>query len=702
MKDETRRKLTCALALLAGFSFGPAVPVAAVSRDMLHDVSGEIASLRQARDEIMYYHQAQADVKRARADLAEAKAGLAEARRGRAEAAANLKQVRDNLAAVQKQLQAAQQALVTAQQISSQRTQQALAAQRAVAALAPSVWQAQAERDARQRQAEALQAQADALDREAEAQEAAQEADLEARRVAAVQQALAAVNYEQNRLLDAEDMVNDAMDQLDSDDNGTSREWEAQMEALSRQTEQAEAALEGAERRLDELQEQLDALVDAREQAEDAERDARETVREYTQEVADLKGEEAQGKKDVQEAAAYDAEAAQWLTDAEAWQQSALKESQRADYALAHFGEGAGWQTGLEYDSWHGKGSGYQLYVPYSFSEQGRIRNRRVDFGLTTGYITSDTHLSHDHVAGWTDTQISATLHNDHKQNSIRYNLTLNLPTGQSEFYQNSIVPEDLGRFTDFGSGFQVTPGIDVIHHFTERDSLTGSLQYTFRSSYEYSREVPGTRVNPGNVFRQELSYLHAGEKAQYRLGLAHTQTARSEQDLFEERQVAEAGEAPALGNLDHRGLGRPWQRAGRLSYKDGDDWEATYFYNNRITDRDELSFFGLWNLTGAASGYRSQAVHRSGWGAGWRHHMNKTMDWHVGAAYKDVTSGWDPLRRELNTGEYKYYSLLFGWSWQMGEKEKISLDGEHYRREEKFGDDYEGWKMLFTYNKTL
>ena len=37
-----------------------------------------------------------------------------------------------------------------------------------------------------------------------------------------------------------------------------------------------------------------------------------------------------------------------------------------------------------------------------------------------------------------------------------------------------------------------------------------------------------------------------------------------------------------------------------------------------------------------------------------------------------------------------------------MGEKEKISLDGEHYRREEKFGDDYEGWKMLFTYNKTL
>lgn len=115
MKDETRRKLTCALALLAGFSFGPAVPVAAVSRDMLHDVSGEIASLRQARDEIMYYHQAQADVKRARADLAEAKAGLAEARRGRAEAAANLKQVRDNLAAVQKQLQAAQQALVTAQ-----------------------------------------------------------------------------------------------------------------------------------------------------------------------------------------------------------------------------------------------------------------------------------------------------------------------------------------------------------------------------------------------------------------------------------------------------------------------------------------------------------------------------------------------------------------------------------------------------------
>ena len=364
----------------------------------------------------------------------------------------------------------------------------------------------------------------------------------------------------------------------------------------------------------------------------------------------------------------------------------------------------------MEFDSWKGRESGHQLFIPLNFYQAGRISGHRVDIGLSTGYVQSDTHKSHGSVSGWADTQLSAELRNDHKQNSVRYQLLFNLPTGQSAIYQNAVVGNDLARMTDFGAGFQVTPGLELIHHFTERDSLAASVQYTLRRSYDYSKEVPGAQVDPGNAFQQEVSYLHAGPKTQYRLGVVHSHAESSYQDtIFSELREVE------VPRTLHNGKGGPqggeggtqtvtrefWGRDSRLHYREGDDWELSWFYNDQITKRDELSLYGIWNLV-SGWGYRNQAVHRLSAGAGWLHHMNERQEWHILAGYKDVTSNWDPLRLELNSGAYKYYSLLLGFSWQLGAKNRLSLDGERFRRKDDRGGSYRGWKVLCTLNQSF
>ena len=70
MNQQTKRKAAGLLAVITGLgTWGvPALGFAA-SRDVLHDVRSQLDSLRQSREEIRYYHQAQADVKRARVDL---------------------------------------------------------------------------------------------------------------------------------------------------------------------------------------------------------------------------------------------------------------------------------------------------------------------------------------------------------------------------------------------------------------------------------------------------------------------------------------------------------------------------------------------------------------------------------------------------------------------------------------------------------
>ena len=645
----------CALCAL-----GAAQGAMAASHDILHDVPDYFSYMSNVEGEIRSYHAAVDGLAQAKVDLENARNNLAEARAATADAAKNLALVGQNLRAAEDHLAAVRTALAVAEEASAARTAEAIAAQQAEADYAPQVY-------AQRAQVNALSAQESRLTDTGTGSAAG------SRRAEVVARVLREVGYEQNRIVDAQIMVEAA---LAGGSAGTGAEGgTTQIDAISAQLTAAQAALDAVEAHFDEL-------TAAREMAEDAERDARELVAEYQQELTASTADLAQLQSDRVEAENYDREARAWASEAARDEVTAQKQLAQSEHELKYLGEGKGYQTGLEYYAWHGDHAGHQLYLPFSYFARTHAGKTKLDYGLSTGYVKSDTGYENGSVSGWTDTQLSVTLRNEKPINRVYYGFGVSVPTGQSRFARYAVVPESLARFTDFGAGWQYIPSVEVVHLITERDRLTGRLSYTMRSSYDYSKEVPSARVSPGNIFSQEVEYLHAGEKKQYMVQLYHNMTERSEQDAVD---------------TDSRTI------TGKNNYRDGDDWELRYFHNQKVSKKDEVRFYAIYALTGAASGVASQDVARQYYGLGLRHVVSPKLAWLLMAHYSDVSSTSDPLRTALNTGGgFKRKSLVAGVEWKITERKNFTFQAERYVRSDDGGFGYNGWGVTFWYQETL
>ena len=649
-----------AAAVCALCAFGTGHGTMAASHDTLHDVPGYFSYMSNVEGEIRSYHAAVDGLAQAKADLENARNNLAEARAATADAAKNLVLIGQNLRAAEDHLAAVRTALAVAEEASAARTAEAIAAQQAEADYAPQVY-------AQRAQVNALSAQESRLTDTGTGSAAG------SRRAEVVARVLREVGYEQNRIVDAQIMVEAA---LAGGSVGTGAEGgTTQIDAISAQLTAAQAALDAVEAHFDEL-------TAAREMAEDAERDARELVADYQQELTASTADLTQLQSDRVEAENYDREARAWASEAARDEVTAQKQLAQSEHELKYLGEGKGYQTGLEYYAWHGDHAGHQLYLPFSYFARTHAGKTKLDYGLSTGYVKSDTGYENGSVSGWTDTQLSVTLRNEKPINRVYYGFGVSVPTGQSRFARYAVVPESLARFTDFGAGWQYIPSVEVVHLITERDRLTGRLSYTMRSGYDYSKEVPSARVSPGNIFSQEVEYLHAGEKKQYMVQLYHNMTERSEQDAVD---------------TDSRTI------TGKNNYRDGDDWELRYFHNQKVSKKDEVRFYAIYALTGAASGVASQDVARQYYGLGLRHVVSPKLAWLLMAHYSDVSSTSDPLRTALNTGGgFKRKSLVAGVEWKITERKNFTFQAERYVRSDDGGFGYNGWGVTFWYQETL
>ena len=451
-----------AAAACAVYLAGAAHSVYAASHDTLHDVPGYLSYRMNVEGEIRSYHAAVDALSQAKMDLANARHNLDEARAAKADAAQNLELVGRNLRAAEDHLAAVRIALGVAEEESAARTREAIAAQQAEADYAPTVY-------AQRTQMEGLYAQANAL-----AGVSGGGSDASARRAEVVARVLDEVGYEQNRIVDAQIMVEAALA------GGVSgvQDNSAAFAAISAQVDAAQA-------RLDAVEAQFDALITAREAAEDAERDARERVADYQQEIAASEADLTQLRSDRVEAENYDAATKKWTDEAVRDEAAAVEQLARSEHDLKYLGEGRGYQTGAEYYAWHGERAGHQFYLPLSYFARTHAGKTKLDYGLSTGYVKSSTGFENGSVSGWTDTQLSVTLRNEKPVNCIFYGFGLNIPTGQSRFARYAVVPESLARFTDFGAGWQYIPSIEVVHLITERDRLTGRISYAIRGGYD-------------------------------------------------------------------------------------------------------------------------------------------------------------------------------------------------------------------------
>lgn len=648
-----------AAAACAVYLAGAAHSVYAASHDTLHDVPGYISYMINVEGEIRSYHAAVDALAQAKIDLANARHNLDEARAAKADAAQNLELVGRNLRAAEDHLAAVRIALGVAEEESAARTREAIAAQQAEADYAPTVY-------AQRTQMEGLYAQANAL-----ARVSGGGSDGSARRAEVVARVLDEVGYEQNRIVDAQIMVEAALA------GGVSgvQDNSAAFAAISAQVDAAQA-------RLDAVESQFDALITAREAAEDAERDARERVADYQQEIAASEADLTQLRSDRVEAENYDAASKKWSDEAVRDEAAAVEQLARSEHDLKYLGEGRGYQTGAEYYAWHGERAGHQFYLPLSYFARTHAGKTKLDYGLSTGYVKSSTGFENGSVSGWTDTQLSVTLRNEKPVNRISYGFGLNIPTGQSRFARYAVVPESLARFTDFGAGWQYIPSIEVVHLITERDRLTGRISYAIRGGYDYSKEVPGAHISPGNIFSQEVEYLHAGEKKQNMVQLYHNSTSRAEQDAVD---------------VDRRII------SGKNNYRDGDDWELRYFHNQKVSKKDEVRFYAIYALTEAASGIASQSVARQYYGLGLRHRVSDKLAWLSMAHYARVNNTSDPLRTALNTGGgFRRTSLVGGVEWKLSERQNFTFQLERFVRSDDGGFGYNGWAFTLWYQEAL
>ena len=793
---------------------GAAQGAMAASHDILHDVPGYFSYMSNVEGEIRSYHAAVDGLAQAKIDLENARHNLAEARTATADAANNLVLVGQNLRAVEDHLAAVRIALSVAEEASAARTAEAIAAQQAEADYVPQVY-------ARRAQVNALSAQESRI-----AGASTPGSTAWAERAAVVERVLSEVGYEQNRIEDAQIMVEAAL--AGGNATGGTPAGSSQIDAITAQIAAAQAALDAVEAH-------LDALTAAREMAEDAERDARALVADYQQELTASTADLAQLRSDQVEAENYDAEAKKWASEAARDEVTAQKQLVQSEHELKYLGEGKGYQTGLEYYAWHGDHAGHQLYLPFSYFARTHAGKTKLDYGLSTGYLKSDTGYENGSVSGWTDTQLSVTLRNEKPVNSVFYGLAVSMPTGQSKIYQRSTVPEGLARFTDFGAGWQVTPSIEVTHKITERDRLTARVSYNIRNGYDYAKEsdvvkrlqslvqasgkTAGTLIkeeletylrgvahmkgegflsnaalaarlqkkvemlgkvegeltdadkteiremvkglndelhffdislgrdltyndlrtlgleykglrkelidrniiqqdengnikkgtdisidnivldsaqmahtSPGNIFSQEIEYLHAGEKKQYMVQFYHNSTSQSSQYAILPDNY--------YYDLAQKQLHLGWKK---IYYRDGDDWELRFFHNRQISKKDELRFYSIYALTEAASGIASQSVARQYYGLGLRHRVSPKLAWLLMAHYSDVSSTSDPLRTALNTGGgFKRKSLVAGVEWKITERKNFTFQAERYVRSDDGGFGYNGWGVTFWYQETL
>lgn len=734
MRQTAQAASISALALLP-----PVAGEAAGISNVMNDIPAEFDSLRNDRNRIRDFHEAKRNAEEAAQALAQAERDLQLARQNKAEAENALAEALQNLEKARFNLQRISQELANSQVESAQRTREAIAAQQAAADFAPQVWKQETVVQDMQGQRQSLQANYEQLGRDLGYLRDERDG-LEER----IRQAWESVGWAQNRLNDVMAMVNRAQAIVPEQ-----AEKEAQWEAYDSQLERIDAAIDSEEALLDDLQSQLDALEAAREAAEDAEQEARERVQDLIAEQADGERDVQEGEKDVAETQKWDEEAAKDITETEKSLTETKTWKEKADYDLAHFGEGKGLGTGFEYYTWHGAGqpNGHQLYQPIEFY----ANEKKWDFSLAVGWLSSDTGLANGHVSGWTDTTLGITYKNDHKINDVRYSLNINVPTGKENAHQNAMMADNLARFNSFSEGWQFTPGIEATHRFTERDSITGRVSYTFRGDYKYRKSAKGSKVlfndqkindayqavktayNQGNYddnsylkgeiekiinneenlvdyvnanidnivantesqleidpedkFQQEIEYRHIGDTHQWSVKLTHVNSSRAYYRSTLTSVTDTGGRVYPLN----------WLYDNGYNY-DGEEWTLQVFGNRDFDAKNSLQYYLLGNYQAAEDG----GTHRYYGGLGWMHRFDKKQSAYILLNYGENHGQSYNWRLDKYESGRMMKAIVLGYDYRIDDTSELRTKLERYNIQGSSSDSYHGWKMSLMWNKSF
>ena len=195
------------------------------------------------------------------------------------------------------------------------------------------------------------------------------------------------------------------------------------------------------------------------------------------------------------------------------------------------------WQPGQisvsmdnHYYNWKGDDNkrGSQYVVPLNLSYQ----NGAFNVGVRRAYIDSRNKSPEQKgkVADWSDTSVSMayTFFQD-KNFPVRFNLSANIPNGKATLYgdeKNAIMDSNLVWQTRFGEGFNLTPGINIAHSFTNKDTVGFGVSRVIRGEFDPNGDVENDEFEPGDDTIATLQYSHTGQRVQVQTGLSYQHSA--------------------------------------------------------------------------------------------------------------------------------------------------------------------------------
>ena len=250
-------------------------------------------------------------------------------------------------------------------------------------------------------------------------------------------------------------------------------------------------------------------------------------------------------------------------------------------------------------------------------------------------------------------------------------------------------MPKGLGLFEDFGNGWQFAPNIETIYRATERDSVSARLAYIIRRSYNFSREFPAARTDPGNQTTLDLSYRHIGEQHQLHAWATLISTERTTQD-----QPAPDEE----GN---------WRISPhKVHYREGEEFELGAAANWQVTPKDELGLFGSYGHAMRARGISpGRATDTAELAVSLHHQMTPRLSWEGIASYCHSTTGYNSLYIDedgWNNDPWDRWSLLGVLDWKVTDYDRLTLNIERYLRHGLSEADYQGYAVALWYSRSF
>ena len=641
----------------------PSIATEAATTDVFHDVRANFQAMRDEAESVEAYRSAQKDMQLAKQDLEDAKKDLQEAKQYKETAELNFIEAQKAVREAQNLLKSNAQNIVQLKTEAEAKTRIAIASQQAVADFLPNLEAVQTQLSELQNQLSEMEVDVQKTKLPANAVEAS--AGKENDRSAKITAALDRIDYAEEYLSQVEQEFGEA--NIDITQNGSSDT------DVSDKTDELQDAVDSAEDELTDMNEQLADLKEEESDAEQDEADARQSLVEAKQEQKNYAEDLKNSQEDLKDAIINKNEVKINLEIAADTEKSAEVSYKSAVDVLTYFGEGKAGQSGFEFYTWRGRSRGHQFYLPIEFNSVDRHKN--IDVSLSSGYVSSDTGLVHGGVSGWTDAQLGISRLNSHKKYDVRYNMDINLPTGKSAIYNNSIVPDDLARFTRFGEGWNWAPGITVTKHITDIDSLVWDSSYEIRGGYEYTKNIPGARVSPGNIWSQSLMYQHADPKNKFMGRLFFT----------------DAGQTNENG----------------LRYTEGSQIGLESYYEKSFSKNNAFEVYGGFSFNGATdypngTPEPNSDIRRQYFGLGVSHQISTDRTLRVLGNYARADGyNYNPLTNMYSNNRNRV-SVMVGYEEKLNEKNSISLYLERYVIRDNIADNYNGWGANLLWNRNF